>query len=216
MTDTEVGGIKGFLSLDDTAWDRTIAKAKQDIRELGAMDADVRVDADTDRAERRIAVLHAAVRELGAESVTVRVNVAQRSSGSSAGTQAAVDIEEQLAEAQSKVAIASMKADLAQQRLNEAEEKGTRTASELIARSASRSLRLRLGSRRPRTARSRSRTSSTLPALARPARRPLLPPVSRSSPPPPGSRVPRRRAAAGRTRRTRPAWGCSSASSARC
>jgi hypothetical protein len=134
MTDTEVGGIKGFLSLDDTAWDRTVAKAKRDVRELSTMDADVRVTADTDQAERRIALLHAAVRELGAESVTVRVNVAQRGGGPSASTRAAADLEEQLAEAQSKVAIASMKADLAQQRLAEAEEKGTRTASELIAK----------------------------------------------------------------------------------
>lgn len=134
MSDTEVGGIKAFLDIDDTAWDRKIAKAKRDVRELGSMDADVRINADTARAEERIAVLHAAVRELGAESVTVRVNVSQRSSGSSAGTRAAVDVEEQLAEAQGKVAIQSLKADLAQQRLNEAEEKGTRTASEFLAK----------------------------------------------------------------------------------
>jgi hypothetical protein len=134
MSDTEVGGIKGFLSLDDSAWDRTIAKVKTDVRELGAMDADVKVNADTARAEERIAVIHAAVRELGAEDVTVRVRVAQSGSTSrSAAASSAVDIQKELADAQEKVAIASLKADLAQQRLNEAEESGTRKASQLTA-----------------------------------------------------------------------------------
>ena len=42
-----------------TAWDRTVLKAQEDVRKLKAMDADVRVTADTDQAERRIALLHA-------------------------------------------------------------------------------------------------------------------------------------------------------------
>ncbi|MGN8049545.1 hypothetical protein ACTJKO_07610 [Curtobacterium sp. 22159] len=135
MSDTEVGGIKGFLSLDDTAWDRTIAKAKQDVRELKGMNADVRVSADTDRAEERIAMLSAAVRALDAESATIDVKVVERAGGgSSAATRTAADAQQQLNDAQEKAALASMKADLAQQRLNEAEEKGTKAASELMAR----------------------------------------------------------------------------------
>jgi len=135
MSDTEVGGIKGFLDLDDSAWDRKIAKAKQDVRELKAMNADVRVSVDADRAEERIAMLHAAVRALDAESATIDVKVVERAGGGgSAATRAAATSQQQLTEAQEKAAVASMKADLAQQRLNEAEEKGTRTASELMVR----------------------------------------------------------------------------------
>ncbi|SBN64460.1 hypothetical protein GA0004736_3420 [Curtobacterium sp. 9128] len=135
MTDTEVGGIKGFLSLDDSAWDRTIAKAKADVRQLSTMDANVHIDANTARAEERIAVLHAAVRALGAESVTVDVKVIERAGGgSSAATRAAATTQAQLAEAQEKSAIATMKADLAQQRLTDAEEKGGAAAAELMAK----------------------------------------------------------------------------------
>lgn len=135
MSDTEVGGIKGFLDLDDSAWDRKITKAKQDVRELKAMNADVRVNVDADRAEERIAMLHAAVRALDAESATIDVKVVERAGGGgSAATRVAAASQQQLTEAQEKAAVASMKADLAQQRLNEAEEKGTRTASELMAR----------------------------------------------------------------------------------
>ncbi|MFJ3029818.1 hypothetical protein ACIPEQ_13325 [Curtobacterium sp. NPDC087080] len=135
MTDAEVGGIKGFLSLDDTAWDRTIAKAKRDIRQLGTMDADVNIDANTARAEERIAALHAAVRALDAESATIDVKVIERAGGGgSAATRAAADAQSQLTAAQEKAAVASMKADLAQQRLTEAEEKGGAAASELMAK----------------------------------------------------------------------------------
>lgn len=135
MTDTEVGGIKGFLSLDDTAWDRTIAKAKRDIRQLGTMDADVSIDANTARAEQRIATLHAAVRALDAESATIDVKVIERAGGGgSVATRAAADAQSQLTAAQEKAAVASMKADLAQQRLTEAEEKGGAAASELMAK----------------------------------------------------------------------------------
>ncbi|PCN47013.1 hypothetical protein Csp2054_14315 [Curtobacterium sp. 'Ferrero'] len=135
MSDTEVGGIKGFLRLDDTEWDRTIAKAKADVRELKTMNADVRVSADTDRAEERIAMLAAAVRALDAESATIDVKVVERAGGGgSVATRSAADAQAQLTDAQEKAAVASMKADLAQARLNEAEEKGSRTASELMAK----------------------------------------------------------------------------------
>jgi hypothetical protein len=120
MSDTEVGGIKGFLSLDDTAWDRTIAKVKGDVRELASMDANVKVNADTARAEERIAVLRTAVRALGAESVTVDVKVVERATGSGAGAQAvaaAAAAERALQDAQEQATAATARAALVEAEL---------------------------------------------------------------------------------------------------
>ncbi|OIH95108.1 hypothetical protein [Curtobacterium sp. MCBA15_001] len=161
MSDTEIGGITGFLRLDDSDWDRKIQKVKRQARELGAIDPDIRVDVDTARAEEQLAVLSAAVRAVGAESVTVDVNVAQHTSGTGGAAAASAqavaaseaieaadrDTERSaedsvaartaLAAAYTRAVAAASGAAVAEEALSEAQDGSTRSAEESAAAQAS-------------------------------------------------------------------------------
>lgn len=89
MSDTEVGGIKGFLTLDDSDWNAKIDRAIAKARELGEMHPDIRVTADTTSAVERLTALDAMLREIGSQSATVDVKV--RESGSTGGISSEVD-----------------------------------------------------------------------------------------------------------------------------
>ncbi|GAA3330668.1 hypothetical protein HP467_07210 [Curtobacterium albidum] len=81
MSDTEIGGITGFLRLDDTQWDRTIQKVRAQAEALGTISPTITVDADTARAEEQLLAFAAFARAIGAESVTVDINVDQHTNG---------------------------------------------------------------------------------------------------------------------------------------
>ncbi|WIB68079.1 hypothetical protein DEI93_03275 [Curtobacterium sp. MCBD17_035] len=116
MSDTEVGGIKGFLSLDDTAWDATVAKVKADAEQIGRLNPNIRVTLDTASAEERLAALDAQIKAIGSESVTVGVNVDERSTGGGAASAAAA-AEAQLAAAQDKAESSAQRAARAETEL---------------------------------------------------------------------------------------------------
>jgi hypothetical protein len=130
MSDTEVGGIKGFLRLDDSDWDEKIERAKLKARELGAMNPTITVDADTAHADEQLALFAARMRAIGAESVNVDVNVSQHTSGTGAveaGAQAVAAAaaleaaEHGVAEAHEDVAHAAVEAAAAEGALSAAQ-----------------------------------------------------------------------------------------------
>ena len=87
MSETNVGGIKGTLSLDLDDWDASIDKAKADVAGLKSSSADVKVTADTSRVAEQLTAVEATVKELDAQSATVTVKLSETGSlgGGAAG-----------------------------------------------------------------------------------------------------------------------------------
>lgn len=134
MTDsgpTTAGSIVGKLRMDRDLWVAEMAKTKQDVAELSRMSPTIRLDMDVSSALSKIEAVRAAYSTLGGGTLGPSL------SGPSAGTVARVDAvaaaERRLAAATSAADSAFARAELAQMRLNELRDKGTATASRMMA-----------------------------------------------------------------------------------
>lgn len=87
--DTNVGGIKGTLSLDIDPWDASVAKVKADVAALKSAEADVQVTANTTEAVEELSAVEATVKALDAQSATVTVKVTESGDGATSAAEAA-------------------------------------------------------------------------------------------------------------------------------
>lgn len=93
---TTTGSIDAKLTIDKSAWDRSVAEAKAEARELGALSPTVKIDANVGPALAKMAELEAVERQLADTNVRLAaaeqiVNREQAQSATTAGRLAAVE-----------------------------------------------------------------------------------------------------------------------------
>ncbi|MGN6200024.1 hypothetical protein [Humibacter sp.] len=123
---TTVGSIDAKVGMDLDQWRADVAVLKAQAEELRGVSPEITVDANTSRAQAAMAAVHAQATAMGA-------------SASTAGRRVKASADD-VAAAEAKVAVAASAADsayarvaLAQQRVNELRDTGTRKASTLMA-----------------------------------------------------------------------------------
>lgn len=128
---TTVGSIVARLRMDRDQWVADKAKTEADARELGALRPTIRVDMDTAAAMAQIEALRIASERAGAVPYgSVGPSV---SAGAAAKVDAVAAAERRLVAAMSAADTAYARAELAQLRLKEAQDRGTGSASRLAA-----------------------------------------------------------------------------------
>lgn len=124
---TTEGSIVGYLRLNDSDWNETLDRAEARARELGRVDPNIKVNADTAEAMAKIETLRAAENSLGG------VDLSSRGSSGASKIDEVTAAQKRLTAAEQAADVAYARAALSQMRLNEVESKRGRTEREVAA-----------------------------------------------------------------------------------
>jgi hypothetical protein len=132
---TTTGSIDAKLTIDKSAWDRSVAEAKAEARELGALSPTVKVDANVGPAIAKMAELEAIERKLESQNLRLTATekaLNQEQINSTSGALRLATVEKMLGEAHKGTAGAAEKQAVAEVAQADAADKGTASTNRAV------------------------------------------------------------------------------------
>jgi len=124
---TTTGSIDAKLTIDKSAWDRSVAEAKAEARELGALSPEVKIDANVGPALAKMAEVEAVERQLEATNVRLAATekiVDREQVQSTSSAMRLATVEKLLGEAHKETAAKAAEQAVAEQANTQATDKG--------------------------------------------------------------------------------------------